>query len=34
LKVPDFRQDDEQATIRLHEKGHKRQTIGLHLQAA
>lgn len=34
LKVSDFHQDGEQATIRLHEKGDKRRTIGLHYQAA
>jgi site-specific recombinase XerD len=34
LKVSDFHQDGEQATIRLHEKGDKRRTIGLHFQAA
>jgi hypothetical protein len=33
-KVSDFHQDGEQATIRLHEKGDKRRTIGLHFQAA
>jgi site-specific recombinase XerD len=34
LKVSDFHQDEGQATIRLHEKGDKRRTIGLHFQAA
>src|ERR1017187_3661980 len=34
LKVSDFHQDGDQATIRLHEKGDKRRTIGLHFQAA
>jgi integrase/recombinase XerC len=34
LKVSDFHQDDYEATIRLHEKGDKRRTIGLHFQAA
>jgi site-specific recombinase XerD len=34
LKVSDFHQDGDQATIRLHEKGDKRRTIGLHYQAA
>lgn len=34
LKVSDFHQDGDQATIRLHEKGEKRRTIGLHFQAA
>jgi integrase/recombinase XerD len=33
LKVSDFRQDGDQATIRLHEKGDKRRTIGLHAEA-
>jgi hypothetical protein len=30
LKVADFHQDEDEATIRLHERGEKRQTIGLH----
>ena len=30
LKVSDFHQDGDQATIRLHEKGDKRRTIGVH----
>src|SRR5690348_16668037 len=30
LKVSDFHQDGDQATLRLHEKGDKRRTIGLH----
>jgi len=34
LKVADFHQDGDEATIRLHEKGDKRRTIGLHFQAA
>jgi integrase len=34
LKVSDFHQDSDQATIRLHEKGDRRRTIGLHFQAA
>jgi integrase/recombinase XerC len=34
LKVSDFHQDEGQATIRLHEKGDKHRTIGLHFQAA
>jgi site-specific recombinase XerD len=32
--VSDFHQDGEEATIRLHEKGDKRRTIGLHFAAA
>lgn len=34
LKISDFHQDGEEATIRLHEKGDKRRTIGLHYAAA
>jgi len=34
LRVSDFRQDGEEATIRLHEKGDHRRTIGLHYAAA
>jgi site-specific recombinase XerD len=34
LKVSDFHQDGNAATIRLHEKGDKRRTIGLHYAAA
>jgi site-specific recombinase XerD len=34
VKVVDFHQDGDQATIRLHEKGDKRRTIGLHFSAA
>jgi site-specific recombinase XerD len=34
LKVSDFHQDGDQATIRLHKKGDKRRTIGLHFAAA
>src|SRR5207244_1383074 len=34
LKASDFHQDGDEATIRLHEKGDKRRTIGLHFQAA
>src|ERR1035437_5915906 len=33
-KVSDFHQDGDQATVRLHEKGDKHRTIGLHFQAA
>jgi site-specific recombinase XerD len=34
LNVSDFHEDGEEATIRLHEKGDKRRTIGLHSVAA
>jgi len=34
LKVSDFHRDGEQATIRIHEKGDKRRTIGIHYAAA
>ena len=34
LKVSDFHQDGEESTIRLHEKGDRRRTIGLHYAAA
>ena len=34
LKVSDFHRDGEESTIRLHEKGNKRRTIGLHYLAA
>jgi integrase/recombinase XerD len=34
LKVSDFHQEGDAATIRLHEKGDKRRTIGLHYSAA
>jgi len=34
LKVSDFHQDGDEATIRLHEKGDKRRRIGLHFSAA
>lgn len=34
LKVSDFHQSDEEATIRISEKGGKRRTIGLHFAAA
>lgn len=34
LKVSDFHQSDEEATIRINEKGGKRRTIGLHFAAA
>src|ERR1039458_10312341 len=34
LKISDFHQDGDQATVRLHEKGDKHRTIGLHFQAA
>jgi site-specific recombinase XerD len=34
LKVSDFHQDGDETTLRLHEKGDKRRTIGLHFTAA
>lgn len=34
LRVQDFHQDGDESTLRLHEKGDKRRTIGLHYQAA
>ncbi len=34
LKVSDFHQEGEEATLRLHEKGNKRRTIGLHYAVA
>jgi site-specific recombinase XerD len=34
LKISDFHRDGDEATIRLHEKGDKRRTIGLHFTAA
>lgn len=34
LKVSDFHQEGEEATLRLHEKGNKRRTVGLHYAAA
>ena len=34
LLVEDFRQEGEEATLRLREKGDKRRTIGLHYAAA
>lgn len=34
LKVADFHQEDHSATLKLHEKGDKRRTIGLHFNAA
>ena len=34
LRVSDFHQDGDEATIRLHEKGDKRRTIGIHFHAA
>jgi site-specific recombinase XerD len=34
LNVSDFHYDDDEATIRLHEKGDKRRIIGLHYAAA
>lgn len=34
LKVSDFHQEHDQANLRLHEKGDKRRTIGLHFAAA
>jgi integrase/recombinase XerC len=34
LKVSDFHQEGEEATLRVHEKGDKRRTIGIHFNAA
>jgi len=34
LKISDFHQDGQEATLKLHEKGDKRRTIGLHFNAA
>jgi site-specific recombinase XerD len=34
LRVSDFHQEGDEATIRLHEKGDRRRTVGLHYQAA
>jgi integrase/recombinase XerC len=34
LEVSDFKQHEEEATIRINEKGNKRRTIGLHFNAA
>lgn len=34
LKVSDFHQDGDEATLRLHEKGNKRRSIGIHFAAA
>ena len=34
MKVPDFKSDQEPATIRVNEKGDKRRAIGLHFAAA
>jgi site-specific recombinase XerD len=34
LEVSDFRQHEEEATIRINEKGNKRRTVGLHFHAA
>ena len=34
LRVSDFHQEGEEATLRIHEKGDRRRTIGLHFQAA
>jgi integrase/recombinase XerC len=34
LDVADFRQHEEEATLRIHEKGDKRRTVGLHFSAA
>ena len=34
LKVKDFHQDGDEATIALHEKGDKHRRIGLHFAAA
>ena len=34
LKVADFHQEDGESTLRIHEKGDKRRTIGIHFNAA
>jgi len=34
LKVSDFHQEDGESTLRIHEKGDKRRTIGIHFNAA
>lgn len=34
LKLSDFHQEGDEATLRLHEKGDKRRTVGLHFAAA
>ena len=34
LKISDFHQDEQHATLKLHEKGDKRRTIGFHYAAA
>jgi site-specific recombinase XerD len=34
LKVSDFHQEGDEATLRIHEKGDKRRTIGIHYNAA
>lgn len=34
LKISDFHQEGEEATIRLQEKGNKRRTVGVHFNAA
>jgi site-specific recombinase XerD len=34
LKVADFHQEGDEATLRIHEKGDKRRTIGIHYNAA
>lgn len=34
LKVSDFHQEDGESTLRIHEKGDKRRTIGIHFSAA
>jgi len=34
LRVSDFHQEGDEATLRLHEKGDRRRTVGLHYQAA
>lgn len=34
LKVSDFHEDGDHATLRLHEKGGKRRTVGIHFAAA
>src|SRR5205085_8829761 len=34
LKISDFHQDEDGATLKIHEKGDKRRTIGIHYNAA
>jgi len=34
LRVSDFHQEGDESTLRLHEKGNKRRTIGLHYAAS